>query len=304
MPIDDPIPHKGEAKAITANPHVTQPSMQPPSNPTRAPTTSTSQVKTPRVSFTDPLEMLTNAGRSANTAGSTMVNPSNEHKVDDLASPFLANRPPRPLKSKPIPMPPPPAESPLKKSGATSSATQNPPAKRTIGAANLDSLLKQSEKPSPVSQTPPTKRPTSSAVADGSFSSSSQSSPTPPTKRPRVEELVQKKARLQAEVQAKRDRRVAEQKKLDEGKRQHEAQLRLWAEREARRLEEEEEERRRRKAEEEEEERREEEALAAEMEALERENEAEDEEMARLEEERVLLEGMMGSCEEAEMGDA
>lgn len=226
-----------------------------------------------------------------------MANPSDEHKVDDLASPFLANSPPRTVKSKPIPMPLPPVESPLKRTQAASPASQKPPTKRTIADANLGSFLKHSEKPSTVSQTPPTKRTISGAVADGS---SSPSSSTPPAKRPRLEELAQKKARLQAEVQAKRDRRVAEQKKLEEGKRQHEAQQRLCAEREAKRLEEEQ----KLKAEEEEEERREEEALAAEMEALERENEAEDEEMARLAEEREMLEGMMGSREEGEVDDA
>jgi colicin import membrane protein len=108
-----------------------------------------------------------------------------------------------------------------------------------------------------------------------------------------MEELAQKKALLQAEVQAKRDRRVAEQKKLEDGKRQHEAQQKLWAEREAKRREEEQ----KIKDAEEEEERMAEEAMAAEMEALERENEAEDEEMARLGAEREALEGMMGGGE-------
>ena len=270
--------------------------MQPAPNPMPAPTTPASQMKTSRVSFADPLEGLTSSWKLGPAAGgSNITKPSDEHKVDDLASPFLSNRPLRTMRSKPIPMPLPPLKSPLKQSEAANLASQRPPTKRTTTDASAGSSRKQPEKIGAVSQTIPPKRSITEAIADGSSSPSSST----PAKRPRLEEMTQKKARLQAEIQAKRDRRAAEEKKLEEGKRQHEAQQRLLLEREAIRREEEE----KIKAAEEEE-RREEEALAAEMEALERENEAEDEEMARVAKEREMLDEMMNEREQSEMDDA
>jgi hypothetical protein len=108
---------------------------------------------------------------------------------------------------------------------------------------------------------------------------SKTASPSPsPAKRVRSEEIQQRKARLEAELKAKRERKAAIQKKaLDEENYRREQQW-LWAEADAKRLAEEEEQRR---AAEEEEARRADELLIAEMEALERENEMEDEEFER-----------------------
>jgi hypothetical protein len=273
--------------------------MQPPPTQKRAPTTPASQMKKARVSFADPLEML-------NSSGQPMQKPSEEHKFDDLAAPSLPNMAPRTVKSRPIPRPLPSMGSPITQLGASSPASQKSLNKRTISDVNEGSPMRQSKAPPSTpplpSATPAAAQPpsparimTNAGSASPTSPASSPTSPPAPTsaKRPRLEELAQKKARLQAEVQAKRDRRVAEQKKLEDGKRQHEAQQKLWAEREAKRREEEQ----KIKDAEEEEERMAEEAMAAEMEALERENEAEDEEMARLGAEREALEGMMGGGE-------
>lgn len=274
------ISNESKGKAINTKPYAAQMSMQPPPKPI----TPGSQMKTSRVSFSDPLETFATPGKPASPASRIRAPPNNESKVDDLAAPSLPNLPPRTVKSKPIPVPLPSVESPLKQLSTANPASPKPSTKRNITDANVSILSKQPEQPSALSRTLPTKRTISEATANDPTTPTS-SAPTSPSlslsKRPRLEELTQKKARLQAELQAKRDRRVAEQKKLEDGKRQHEVQQRLLAEREARLRAEEEE-------------RREEEALAAEMEALERENLAEDEEMARLAEEQVMWEGMMG----------
>jgi hypothetical protein len=241
-----------------------------------------------------------------NSSGQPMQKPSEEHKFDDLAAPSLPNMAPRTVKSRPIPRPLPSMGSPITQLGASSPASQKSLNKRTISDVNEGSPMRQSKAPPStpplLSATPaaaqspsPARIMTNAGSASPTSPASSPTSPPAPTsaKRPRLEELAQKKALLQAEVQAKRDRRVAEQKKLEDGKRQHEAQQKLWAEREAKRREEEQ----KIKDAEEEEERMAEEAMAAEMEALERENEAEDEEMARLGAEREALEGMMGGGE-------
>jgi hypothetical protein len=128
---------------------------------------------------------------------------------------------------------------------------------------------------------PPHKRPAShfdSGTPTRASLSKTASPSLSPAKRVRSEEIQQRKARLEAELKAKRERKAAIQKKaLDEENNRREQQ-RLWAEADAKRLAEEEEQRR---AAEEEEARRADELLIAEMEALERENEMEDEEFER-----------------------
>jgi hypothetical protein len=222
-----------------------------------------------RVSFSNPL--ITGPTKDLQGTDSSFADLDNGFQFDDVATP---------------------SSSAFKSQISTDRATVGTSASPTVQQPiNPLDPIKSSHRP------PSHKRPASHLDLDtptrASLSKTASSSPSP-AKRLRSDEIQQRKARLEAELKAKRERKAAIQKKaLDEENHRREQQ-RLWAEEDAkrraeeeeqRRAAEEEEEERRKAAEEEEEARKADELLIAEMEALERENEMEDEEFERAVEE-------------------
>lgn len=212
-----------------------------------------------RVSFSEPLTIGSVKGLS--TSGSITHDAASKRSIDDLASPSLPaveSRTPTPtdrpaLTSSKSPT----AQPPTKPSGPVKPAVHPVPRKRPV--SQLDSTA-------PVPANPSTTTSPSTA------------------KRLKSEEMQQRKARLEAELKAKRERKATIKKANDEEALNRQKQQRLWAEEDAKRREEEArrraaEEEAKRRTEEEEEARKAEEAFMAEMEALERENEMEDEDL-------------------------
>jgi hypothetical protein len=224
---------------------------------------SPSQAASPRVTFSEPL--VTGSTKDPEGTGNSFADDDSGFQFDDVAAPLL----PAFESHTPATMP---------AMGTINSTTVHPPTK-TLDLIKRDAIERQRH-------LPPHKRPASHLDSNTPTRSSlsATASPSPyPAKRLRNEEIQQRKARLEAELKAKRERKAAIQKKaLDEENNRREQQ-RLWAEEDAKRRAEEEEQRR--AAEEEEEARKADELLIAEMEALERENEMEDEEFERAVEE-------------------
>jgi hypothetical protein len=215
------------------------------------------QTPKPRVSFSDPLTIGPAQGLSA--SDSIANGAASKHQVDDLASPSLPAFDPRTQTSKP----------PL---ASSKSPTAQPP-------------TKPSDPVKPAVHPVPRKRPASQTDPTTPVPANPSSTTSPSTaKRLKSEEMQQRKARLEAELKAKRERKAAIKKANDEEELNRQQQQRLWAEEDARRREEEArrreaEEEAKRRAAEEDEARKAEEAFLAEMEALERENEMEDEDL-------------------------
>jgi hypothetical protein len=211
------------------------------------------QTPKPRVSFSDPLTI--GPAQDLSTPGSITNGAASEHQVDDLASPSLPTSDPRTQTSTPA-------------LASSKLHTAQPPTKPS-------DPVKPVARKRPASQSDPT-----APVPANPLSTTSSSA----AKRLKTEEMQQRKARLEAELKAKRERKAAIKKANDEEEFNRQQQQRLWAEEDARRREEEArrreaEEEAKRRAAEEEEARKAEEAFMAEMEALERENEMEDEDL-------------------------
>ena len=224
------------------------------------------QTPKPRVSFSDPLTI--GSAKDLDVTSSMTHGAASKHQANDLASPSSPAFDPRTSTNKPslASSRSPSAQPPTKPSDPLQPAVRPVPRKRPV--SQLGST-------SPVPTNPST--PTSPSSA----------------KRLKSEEMQQRKAHLEAELKAKRERKAAVKKANDEEALNRQEQQRLWAEEDAKRREEDarrkavEEEAKRREAEEEarrreaeeEEARKAEEAFLAEMEALERENEMEDEDL-------------------------
>lgn len=212
------------------------------------------QTPKPRVSFSDPLTI----GSAANLGVTSSSNHSaaNKHQTDDLASPPLPAFDPRAPTNRPA-------------LASSKSPTAQPPTKPSNP---VKPAVHPVSRKRPVSQLDP-----SALVPANSCPTTSPST----AKRLKSEEMQQRKARLEAELKAKRERKAAIKKSNDEEALNRQKQQQLWAEEDAKRREEEArrreaEEEAKRRAAEEEEARKAEEAFMAEMEALERENEMED----------------------------
>ena len=212
------------------------------------------QTPKPRVSFSDPLTI--GSAKDLGTSDGTIHGASSKLEVDDLASPSLPVFESRSPRSRPAlsSSNSPTAKSPTKASDHVKPAVQPPPRKRPVS---------QLEPAAAVPTTPSITEPPSTA------------------KRFRSEEMQQRKAQLEADLKAKRERKAAIKKANDEEASNRQKQQRLWAEEDARRRAEEEKRREeaRRREMEEEEARKAEEAFLAEMAALERENQMEDEDL-------------------------
>jgi hypothetical protein len=215
------------------------------------------QTPKPRVSFSDPLTI--GSAQDLSTSGSITNGAASKHQVDDLASTSLPSFDPRTPTNRPA-------------LASSKSPTAQPP-------------TKPSDPVKPAIHPVPRKRPVSQSDPTAPVPTNASTTTSPSTaKRLKSEEMQQRKARLEAELKAKRERKAAIKKANDEEELNRQQQQRLWAEEDARRREEE---ARRREAEEEakrraaekEEARKAEEAFMAEMEALERENEMEDEDL-------------------------
>jgi hypothetical protein len=220
----------------------------------------------PRVSFSDPLTI--GFVKDLDMANSATQAATGRNQVDDLASPSLPAFESRSQKSRPA------------------SASSKPP--------TVLSPIKPFDPVKPAPRPPPRKRPVSQLGSTAPVPATPSPTLSPaPAKRLKSEEMQQRKAKLEAELKAKRERKAAIKKANDEEVSNRQEQQRLWAEEDAKRREEEarhkaaEEEAERRAAEEEaqrraveeEEARQAEEAFMAEMAALERENEMEDEDL-------------------------
>lgn len=215
------------------------------------------QTPKPRVSFSNPLTV--NSAKDLSTLGSMAHNSASRHQTDDLATPSL------------------PAfglRAPMDRPAVTSS-----------DSPTAQSSTESSDPFKPFDPPVPRKRPVSQLdpTAPGPANPSTSTSPST-AKRLKSEEMLQRKARLEAELKAKRERKAAIKKANDEEELNRQKQQRLWAEEDAKRREEEArrreaEEEAKRRAAEEEEARKAEQAFLAEMEALERENEMEDEDL-------------------------
>jgi hypothetical protein len=211
----------------------------------------------PRVSFSDPLTI--GSAKDLDMASSATRGAIDRHQVDDLVSPSL-----------------PAFESQSQKS-RSALTTSKPP--------TLHPPMKPSDPALPAPRPPPHKRPVSQL--DSTAPAPATPSPTlspAPAKRLKSEEMQQRKAQLEAELKAKRERKAAVKKANDEEALNRQKQQQLWAEEDAKRREEEArrkaaEEEAQRRAAEEEEARQAEEVFMAEMAALERENEMEDEDL-------------------------
>lgn len=186
-----------------------------------------------------------------------------------------------------VPSSPPPAKRPISQlnptnaAPASASTSASPtPAKRPISQLNPTNAVPASASTS--TSPTPAKRPISQLdPADSAPASTSASMSPSPAKRLRNDEMLQRKARLEAEIRAKREHKAAIKKANEEQAAHRQRQEQLWVEEDAKRRAEEEEEERRRIAEEEEEARKADEAFAAEMEALERENDMEGDDVDR-----------------------
>lgn len=200
-----------------------------------------SQHSRPRVSFSDPLTVDAAGNRGA--AGNLVASSLDEYYVDDLVLPSLP--------------------------AITSQHATTRPEPRTSRRSPCI--------PPKHVEPPSNKRPASQS--NMSASADIFASVPPSAKRPRSEEMREKKLRLERALQEKRERKAAMQKKLDDEIMERERQQKLWAEEDAKKREDEE----RRRAEREEEARQAEEAaFEAEMDALERENEMEDQDLVRM----------------------
>lgn len=215
------------------------------------------QTPKPRVSFSDPLTV--SSAKDLSTSGSMAHDSASRHQTDDLATPSL------------------PAfglRTPTDRPAVTSS--ESPTAQ---------SSTESSDPFKPFDPPVPRKRPVSHLDPNAPVPAKPSTSTSPSTaKRLKSEEMLQRKARLEAELKAKRERKAAIKKANDEEELNRQKQQRLWAEEDAKRREEEArrreaEEKAKRRAAEEEEARKAEQAFLAEMEALERENEMEDEDL-------------------------
>jgi len=211
----------------------------------------------PRVSFSDPLTI--GSAKDLDMTSSATRDAIDRHQLDDLASPSL-----------------PAFESQDQKSRSALTTSKS----RTIQPPT-----KPSDPVLPAPRPLPRKRPVSQL--DSTAPAPATPSPTlspAPAKRLRSEEMQQRKAQLEAELKAKRERKAAIKKANDEEALNRQKQQQLWAEEDAKRREEEArrkaaEEEAQRRAVEEEEARQAEEVFMAEMAALERENEMEDEDL-------------------------
>lgn len=215
------------------------------------------QTPKPRVSFSTPLTI--GSAKDLSTSGSITHDAASKHSVDDLASPSLPGFGPRTPMERP-------ALTPSKSPTAQPPTKPSDPVKPTVHPVSRKRPVSQLDATAPLPANPPTATSPSRA------------------KRLKSEEMQQRKARLEAELKAKRERKAAIKKANDEEALNRQKQQRLWAEEDAKRREEEArrraaEEEAKRKAEGEEEARKAEEAFMAEMEALERENEMEDEDL-------------------------
>ncbi|GAB7333908.1 hypothetical protein MBLNU13_g06021t3 [Cladosporium sp. NU13] len=202
----------------------------------------------PQVSFTEPL--IFSSAKDLSTSGSMAYDAASKHQIDDLATPSLPAFGSRSPTDRPAVT--------LSKSPTAQPQTKpSHPVKPTVHPVPRKRPVPQLDLTAPVPADPFTETSPSSA------------------KRLKSEEMQQRKARLEAELKAKRERKAAIKKANDEEELNRQKQQRLWAEEDAKRREEE---ARRREAEEEEA-RKAEEVFMAEMEALERENELEDEDL-------------------------
>lgn len=195
----------------------------------------------PHVSFSDP---LTITAKDCGAVGDSATYSLDEHHISDLALPSLPGLTSQPSTTR------------------SERGTSRPP---SILPKHVEALSN--------------KRSASQSDILAPTDTSTPASP-PSAKRPRSEDLRERKLQLERALQEKRERKAAMQKKLDDEIRERERQQQLWAEEDARKRENEE---RRRAAEREEEARRAEDAaIEAEMEALERENEMEDQDLVRV----------------------
>lgn len=213
--------------------------------------------------------LFSGAGGDGRAAHTSSAMPAVEPDVDDLATPSLLSQ---------------------RKSSASTKTRQAPKAQPKPLTQPRPTSTQSSE---PSTQPSSKKRTMSQVADDAQASTSTLDKPSmPAAKNARREEMAARKAKMEAELQAKQERLAAAQRKKEETRRQRE-------EHEKRMREEKEEEERRRAALEEEQNRMEEEAFEAEMEALRREAAAADEAAAELEEdaenEQRAFEEMMGS---------
>lgn len=206
------------------------------------------QTSNRRVSFSDPLTIA--SAKDLDVPGSMTHNTTSKHQLDGMASPSLPAFEPRTPTNRLAP-------------ASTRSPTAQPPAKPS---APVQPAVLPVPRKRPVSQLDST---------DPVLTNTSTPASPSVAKRLKIEEMQQRKARLEEELKAKRERKAAIKKANDEEALERQTQQRLWAEEDAKRREED----AKRRAAEEEEARKAEEAFLAEMEALERENEMEDEDL-------------------------